>query len=178
MGIKCERIPSGEITINGDQFKVYELFVLPSTCNYPYRIIFYQTSKMIDESEKKKGKVLCLVRGNPEFLLDKIYGKMINLTDYSKRLHEEKGFHVEVVCKLTLPYTEYEEIRKVYEAKDTKIAQFYEGLNRYLISMEVMGLLIWDNEFEVNEFLRDEKLSEMKKIIIAPASKSITNPDF
>ena len=49
---------------------------------------------MIDESDKKKSKVLCLIRGNPELLLDKVYGKMINLSDYSKRLYEEKGFHV------------------------------------------------------------------------------------
>ena len=55
-------------------------------------------------------------------MLDKIYGKMINLADYSKRLYEEKGFHLEVVCKLTIPYTEYEEIRDTYEGSKTKIS--------------------------------------------------------
>ena len=45
-----------------------------------------------------------------------------------------------------------------------------------MISMEVMGLLIWENEYGVTELKTDDKLSEMNKIIISPPSKSLTNP--
>ena len=138
LNIKIERTNHGEVAINGDQFRLFEMFMIPGTYNYPYKLMFYELSgavDAVDEGDKKISKVLCIVRGSPHFLLDKVYGNVINLGDFSKRMHEEKGFHTEVLCKLTLNHSDFEQIRNTYESGNISLDKFYSGLERYFVNM-------------------------------------------
>lgn len=61
------------------------------------------------------------------------------------------------------------------------IEQFYEGLDRYMLNVDPMGLLIWENPYSLlNSNLSPLSSLQMPehKIIIAPASKSETNPEY
>lgn len=68
-----------------------------------------------------------------------------DLLSHSKRLHEEKGYHVEVLCKRTLHFSEAKDIKHAYSSPDITQQKFFDTLSRYFVGMDVLGLLVWDN---------------------------------
>ena len=137
--------------------------------------------------------MLVLIRGNPKVILDKCYGKAVHFTEEARRLQEEKGFHVELLAKLTLHALDAIEIQKAYYSNSMNKHLFYKNLDKYISKVESMGLLIFVNQFhqkKIGDSLKnpvlnksvnfrqnrqDDSLSSKimpNMIILAPGSKS------
>jgi DNA-dependent RNA polymerase auxiliary subunit epsilon len=104
-----------------------------------------------------------LVRGNTQTILDKVYGNDIKLTEISRKLIEEKGFHVELIAKTTLHMKDFEEIEKAYHSASIEKSFFYKNLDRYINRVEPMGLLIFVNQFyqkKIDDSLRNPVLNK------------------
>lgn len=78
LDLKKNKNAHGEILVNGDQFKVKEIFSIRPIYNYPYKIIFLQP---VTDSSEENPKTLVLIRGNAKIILDKTYGKDVKLTE-------------------------------------------------------------------------------------------------
>ena len=61
------------------------------------------------------------------------------------------------------------------------ISKFYSSLGRFLLKAEIMGSLIWENPYKADDE-GSAPISSISyppyKVIIAPPSKSVINPDF
>jgi hypothetical protein len=68
----------GEYLINSnDQFKVKHLFTIRATSEYPYQVVFHEP---VGGDMEENPEVLVLIRGDTKTILDKTYGKEIDLT--------------------------------------------------------------------------------------------------
>ena len=56
--------------------------------------------------KKTPERVLVLLRGKAKAILDKTYGKDIELTEQARKLEEEKGYHVELLGKCSVSVEE------------------------------------------------------------------------
>ena len=74
--------------------------------------------------------VLAVVRGNPETVLIKAYGKQIQLQLQADRLHKD-GYQVQFVGKLTLFLDDVQALKTMYEGSSTQISKFYSSLEHH-----------------------------------------------
>lgn len=118
--LQKKRMARDEIRI-GSEFSVKYLFHIDPVYEHPYKVVFLdpistepepaneyelpednENSSRMRKSQNKEKQVLVLIRGSPKVILDKCYGKSVAFTEESRRLQEEKGYHVELLAKLTL----------------------------------------------------------------------------
>ncbi len=64
-----------------------ELFHIDPVYEFPYKIVFLETSSEEGEEEENK-RVLVLIRGNAKVILDKCYGKEVKFSEVSRKLEE------------------------------------------------------------------------------------------
>ena len=115
------------------------------------------------------------------------------MAEYSSKIHQEKGLHVEILGKFVITFAEFQLVRNAYLGGSQKnessgpsnnmlgVDSFYSNLERFIMKTDPMGLLIWENPYSV----LDERWSPISslpypayKVIIAPPSRSLTNPEF
>jgi hypothetical protein len=65
---------------------VKELFHIDPVYEFPYKIVFLETSS--EEGEEENKRVLVLIRGNAKVILDKCYGKEVKFSEESRKLEE------------------------------------------------------------------------------------------
>lgn len=85
-----------------------------------------------NKNSRDSKNILVLIRGDPKVMLDKCYGKTVGFTEESRKLQEEKGFHVELLGKLTLHMMDVTEIKKAYESPTMDKGLFYKNLDKYI----------------------------------------------
>ena len=141
----------------------------------------------LDSTNQMNEKVLCLVRGDPVVIGRKIGGKKDEVAEFSAQMHQENGVHIESLGKFVIAYGDFLAIQHAYQGKQVGdnsnlgIDSFYLNLEKFLVKTDPMGLLIWENPYSVST-LDMQPISSLPyppyKIIIAPPSRSLTDPEF
>jgi hypothetical protein len=110
---------------------------IPKTEARPFNLTFYR--------ESKTERILCLVRGDSEWIIDRVYSRESEISRLVRRIELEDLCDTELVGKTTVNMEMFQSFVKA--AENGPLAKLHELSLMLLKNIEILGTLVYASPF-------------------------------